>query len=311
MVNGNNRIVFFGTPEICIPFLDKLKGEFETALIITQPDSFGGRSKTRIEPPVKRYADNNNLYFIQPEIFGINEEKIIRDINPVIGTVISYGKFLPKNIYSIPDFNMINVHFSLLPEYRGAAPVQRAIEADETFSGFSIFEIERRMDAGPVWHAEKIKIIQGEMAGSLISRIAEAASSRLPGVIKDIIHGKIKKTIQKKDAATFAPAIKKSEGRIFWNNRSEKIFNRFRAFHPWPGIFFFSGDKKIAAKEVSPVNGSTKLKPGALVELNKDRLIVACGDETMLGISKIQPEGKKVMPPFIYSLGNKIADVLN
>jgi len=311
MANGKDNLVFFGTSEVCIPFLEALKESFNLKLIITQPDSFGGRKKKLIKPPVRIFAETEQINFIQPEKLNTDIKDMIKRIDPVIGVVISYGKFIPKRIFEIPRFNIVNVHFSLLPLLRGSAPVQRAIESGYDITGITVFEIERSMDSGPIWWQKKFKISPDEKSDELIERLSREGSVLLPEVIKDIIRGKIKKSPQKDENVTFANIINKKEGRIDWDLPSEKLYNRFRAFHPWPGIFFFIGNKKIDIIDAIPGELSHTNTPGTVMNLNKKRMLVSCGEKSVLEILKIQPAGKKAMTPHIYSLGNKIPDVLD
>jgi len=311
MASGKGDLVFFGTSEVCIPFLESLKESFNLKLIITQPDSFGGRKKKLIKPAVKIFAETEHIDFIQPEKLNTSIGDVIKKIDPVIGVVISYGKFIPKKIFEIPSFNIVNVHFSLLPLLRGSAPVQRAIEAGDNITGITFFEIERSMDSGPIWWQKKFKILPDEKSDELIERLSREGSVLLPEVIKKIINGKIRKSPQKEENVTFANIIKKEEGRINWNLSSAKLYNRFRAFYPWPGLFFFIGNKKIDITETIHKELSHTSRPGTVMDLNKNRMLVSCDEKSVLEIYKIKPAGKKAMTPYTYSLGNKIPDVLD
>lgn len=311
MGNGKKRIVFFGTSEVCLPFLNSLNKTFDLSLIITQPDSYGGRKKKLIEPPVKKFALTENLNFIQPEKLNSETKKIISEIKPEIGIVISYGKFLPMKIFDIPEFNTINVHFSLLPAFRGPAPVQRAIEKGEKSTGLTVFEIDKNMDTGPIWWQQEFKIIPDERSDELLKRLSDSGAELLPDIIGKIISGEFKKFPQNDGSASYAKIIKKEEGKINWNDSADNIYNSFRAFYPWPGLFFHSGGKKIIIKNVSFRKIDHDRPPGTIFKLGKEKMIICCGDKTVLEISMIQPAGKKQMTPFIYSLGNQIPDILD
>jgi len=310
MANGKSGIVFFGTSEICIPFLELLKSEFDIRLIITQPDSFGGRKKKIIEPAVKKYAAGNRIKFIQPKKLNRETASIIEGTNPTIGVVISYGKFIPGKIFRIPEFNTINVHFSLLPELRGAAPYQRAIESGLELTGISIFEICKEMDAGDIWSKKECRILPEDTSKSLSERMAAQGSVFLVETLKEIISGELSKNPQDHSSATYAKAISKNEGMIDWERDSAEIFNKFRSFFPWPGISFLSWDKKITIKNMKISDEKGAGEPGSIISITKKSMKVACGNNDIIEIFSILPQGKKEMSPYIYSLGNKFENRL-
>lgn len=311
MGNGKNKIVFFGTSGICIPFLESLRSEFNIDLIVTQPDAYGGRKKKLIEPAVKQYALLNKIRFIQPEKLTREIAGIIGEINPVIGVVISYGKFIPGKIFRVPEFNTVNVHFSLLPELRGAAPYQRAIEMGLKKTGITIFEIAYQMDAGDIWSKEEFHILADDTSESLSERMGREGALFLTKTLKSIINGEIKKEPQDHSFATLAKAVSKEEGKIIWDLSAEEIYNKFRAFYPWPGLAFFSEEKKITIKNMSISGEKSDADPGTILSLTKEGLKVCCGKNNVVSISSILPQGKKEMTPYTYSLGNRIPEKLN
>ncbi len=311
MANGKSRVIFFGTSVICIPFLDSLKIAFNIPLVITQPDSYGGRKKKLIEPAVKNYSVKNGIRFIQPDKLNKETASIIREIDPQIGVVISYGKFIPGKIFRIPKFNTINVHFSLLPELRGAAPYQRAIEAGMKLTGVTIFEINKEMDAGDIWTKKEFRILPDDTSESLSQRMGLESAGFLTDTLHKIISGKIEKEPQDHSQATYAKPVSKKEGIINWEQDASSIFNKFRAFYPWPGISFFSGDKKITIKKMKISNTTEDKDPGTVLSVTKDSLKVSCGNKSAIDILLILPQGKKEMTPYIYSLGNSIGNNLD
>ncbi len=311
MENGNNSIVFFGTSEICIPFIDSLKSKFDIKLIITQPDSFGGRKKKLIEPSVKKYALSNNINYIQPEKLNGSVADIIKEIDPDISVVISYGKFIPKKIFNIPKYKTVNVHFSILPKLRGAAPYQRAIESGLKNTGITIFEICKEMDAGDIWATKEYNIFTDDTSTTLADRMAENGASFLASTLKKIINQTIEKKPQDHSLASFAKIITKSEGRVNWDINAKELYDKFRAFQPWPGIFFYSIGEKISIKEMKISNRKSNDPAGNVLSLTKDALIVSCGGDDCIEITEILPQGKKEMTPYIFSLGNKISEKLD
>lgn len=310
MGSGKTNIVFFGTSEICIPFLDSLRAEFNISLVITQPDAIGGRKKKLLEPAVKKYSALHNISFIQPEKLTGETAAIIRESGPDIGVVISYGKFIPGKIFRIPEFRTVNVHFSLLPELRGAAPYQRAIEAGMEKTGISVFEICKEMDAGDIWSQKELPVLPEDTSESLSRRMGLRGAPFLTQTIKEILSGKLKKKGQNSSLATYAKAVSKSEGVINWDQSAVEIFNKFRAFYPWPGISFLSGDKKIVIKKMKISEEYGNLIPGSVLSVTKKGLKVTCGNNSVIEILSILPQGKKEMTPYTYSLGNVIGNKL-
>ncbi len=300
------RIIFFGTSEICLPFLETLVIEFDLALIITQPDRRGGRKNQLIKPAVKTFAASNKIDYIQPETLDDSVRQKIANISPLIGIVIAYGQLIPKSIFQIPEWNCINVHFSKLPAYRGAAPVQRAIEAGDRQSAISIFEISRRMDAGKIWHIEPFEMEPDDRTPDVWQKMASAGAPVLIQTIRNIIEGRIEKIRQNHDEASFAAPIKKAEGKLDWNREARQIFNKYRAFFPWPGIFFRMAGKQFKVLELEPTELRHDKAVGQVLTLDRDGLYVSCGNHSVLKITLIQPEGKKAMTPYAYSVGNKI-----
>ncbi|MEN8223279.1 MAG: methionyl-tRNA formyltransferase [Acidobacteriota bacterium] len=311
MANGKAGIVFFGTSGICIPFLESLRSVFDIRLIITQPDGYGGRKKKLIEPAVKKYAVGNKIRFVQPDKLNRDIASIISDTDPLISVVISYGKFIPGKVFRVPEFNTVNVHFSLLPELRGAAPYQRAVEKGMETTGISIFEIGKEMDAGDIWSSKEFRILPEDTSESLSQRMGVEGAEFLTETIQKIISGKIKKEPQDHSMATYAKAVSKNEGKINWEESSAEIFNKYRAFFPWPGISFFSGEKKITIKKMKLSIDRKNAPPGTVLSVTKESLKVSCGNNSAIEILSILPQGKKEMTPYIYSLGNSIVGKLS
>jgi methionyl-tRNA formyltransferase len=307
----NGEIVFYGTAAIGLPILKELHKNFHLALIVTQPDSQGGRNRQAIIPAVKQFAQKNNLAVIQPPSLresGLSEA--ISHINPIIAVAVAYGQFIPRALYSLPRFKTINVHFSLLPAYRGAAPVQRAIENGETSSGITIFEISAHMDAGDIWSQEKVSVHPDDTCASCQQRLGEKAAPLLLKTLEQIFSDKIRKHPQDNSLATLARPVKKSEGRVDWNLPARRLEDKLRAFTPWPGLFFSMGNRQI--KIISAVSGQQVLQAqtGTILGLDALSLSVACGQDSVLKITSIQPEGKKAMSPWQFSLGNRFPELL-
>ncbi len=271
---ANGRIIFFGTSDICNPFLYGLTENFTIELIITQPDRRGGRKNKIISSPVKQFAIENNISYIQPETFDIKTIEIIKKISPDIAVVIAYGKLIPTNIYQIPSFNTINVHFSLLPEYRGAAPVQRAIENGENKTGITIFEISKKMDAGKIWSSDECMIGKDDTTQTMWNKLSNLGTPILLKTIKDILDNKIIKRRQEHSKSTYANPINKLEGKINWEKSARQIYNQFRAFEQWPGVFFIMNKKKFKFKTIEISELKLKKNSGEIIKLDKKGLFI-------------------------------------
>lgn len=304
MANGD--VVFFGTAAVGLPIAKELNKSFRLRLVVTQPDRRGGRNRQLIVPPVKQFALENRLALLQPPDLREPElELALRRIAPDAAVVVAYGQFIPRDIRDLPRCRSLNVHFSLLPAYRGAAPVQRAIQNGESRSGITIFQLSGRMDAGPVWAREEVAIRPDDTSASYQQRLGERAAPFLRQTLERILAGVVQPVPQDEAQASLAPAIEKAEGRAIWQLPARRLYDTLRAFTPWPGLFFLLGGQqvKVLAATVSPREHASG--PGDVLGLSPTALQVACGLGTVLEVSSIQPEGRKAMTPWQYSLGHR------
>lgn len=304
-------ILFFGTSAICLPFLEGLLQEYTLPLIITQPDSVGGRNRQAIVPAVKSFALEHHIPFLQPQ--SLKEESIataIATIQPQLAVVIAYGQLIPKAIFKLPPCGTVNVHFSILPAYRGAAPVQRALENGDRQSGITIFEIASRLDAGPIWAQKEIDILPEDTTPSLWERLSTIGAPFLNETIHGILAGQLQKIPQDHCRATLAPPILKEEGTVQWNLTAQQLVNKYRAFTPWPGLNCEIKCKwfKLTHVKVSPLTHHQQ--PGDVLSMDKNALNVCCGQGTVLEILEFQPMGKKAMSPYCYCRGNQLPECL-
>src|SRR5581483_9752913 len=259
------RIVFLGTPEFAVPTLDALARAHEIALVVAQPDKRAGRGLQLQSPAVARYAKDHDLPLVQPQ--KIREALLqIEATKPDIGIVVAYGKILPPDLLRIAPF--YNVHASILPKYRGAAPIQRAIERGETETGVTIMRVDAELDHGPVLAIDRIPIDADEHAPSLAQRLSKLGAD----LLLRALGGDRRETEQDHARATFAPKIEKSEGEIRWNDAAKTIYDKFRAFDPWPGVF--RGDVKLI--DVKPAKGSGA--PGEILSIDNSAVTIATGD---------------------------------
>lgn len=310
MANGD--VVFFGTAAVGLPIAKELNRSCRLRLVVTQPDRRGGRNRRLLAPALKQFAQENRLPLLQPPDLREPElELALRRIEPDVAVVVAYGQFIPRDIRDLPRFRSLNVHFSLLPAYRGAAPVQRAIQNGESRSGISIFQLSGRMDAGPLWAREEVAIRPDDTSASYQQRLGERAAPFLRSTLERIFAGTITPAPQDEALASLAPTIEKREGRANWELPARRLYDTWRAFTPWPGLFFHlpEGQQvKVLAAGVPQREHSAS--PGEVLDLSPAGLQVACGLGTVLEILAIQPEGKKEMSPWQYSLGHRLPERL-
>jgi methionyl-tRNA formyltransferase len=303
---ANGDVVFFGTAAIGLPIVRELNKSSRLLLVVTQPDRRGGRNRQLLVPAIKQFAQENRLPLLQPPDLREPElELAMRRIAPDIAVVVAYGQFIPRDIRSLPRWRTINVHFSLLPAYRGAAPVQRAIQNGEIRSGITIFELSGRMDAGPVWAREEVVIRPDDTSAAYQLRLGERAAPFLRQTMEKIFAGAIQPQSQDDSLASPAPAIEKKEGRANWELPARRLYDTLRAFTPWPGLFFHIEAQLVKVLGAAVSQQAHQAGPGDILAVTPQGLQVACGLGTVLEITAIQPEGKKEMSPWQFSLGHR------
>lgn len=283
------RIIFFGTPDFAVPSLEALVREHEIALVVTQPDKPAGRGMKMTQPAVAERALQFGFEVAQPaKIRDATFLKRVEAIGADIAVVIAYGKILPKQLLSIPRHGFVNVHGSILPKYRGAAPIQRAIEAGETTTGVSIMRVDEELDHGPVLAIETVEIAADERAPSVSRGLAAIGGELLAGVLREMSRGGSSETPQDHARATWAPKIAKREGLVTFSESPVSIYNRFRAFDPWPGVFFETEGESIRILEMEPADVSAP--PRTIVEIGDG--VVVDG----LRLMRLQRPGKSAAP---------------
>jgi methionyl-tRNA formyltransferase len=298
------RIVFFGTPEFAAVSLRALLRErFDIAGVVTQPDRPQGRSRsTLLPPPVKVTAEQAGLAVLQPDRpIGDIFEAGLRRLEPDLGVVVAYGHILRPHVLAIPRRGMINVHASLLPALRGAAPIQTAILNGDTRTGISIMEMEAGLDSGPVLHMVETPIAPDETAGALSARLAELGAQALIDALVGMRNGTAKAVPQDDAGATFAPKIDRATARIHWDEPAAHVARRIRAMDPAPGAWALLGGGEVklfggrvggwADGRTDPEVGGGSAAPGTVLEAGL-RLVVATG-EGAVSIGEVQPAGKR------------------
>lgn len=306
------RIVFMGTPKFAAEVLSALVAAgHEIVLAVTQPDKPKGRGKKMIAPEVKVRALEMGLEVAQPlkardeDFFALLKEK-----NPEAIVVAAYGKILPKNILELPKYGCINVHASLLPKYRGAAPIQRALMNGEKKTGVTIMLMDEGMDTGKMLAKAELNINPEDNAGTLFANLATLGAELLLETLPKWVNGEIVPLAQNETEATYAPMLKKEEELIDWQDDAEKIFWQIRSLAPEISAYTYFKGKRLKIGASALRDGEFKT-PGMIVNADKKGLIVACGHGA-LELLSVQPEGKKMMKAgdFLNGSGLNTGDVL-
>lgn len=286
-----------GTPEFALPSLEMLiKEGHDIAAVVTQPDKPKGRGKKASMPPIKEYAIKNNINVLQPEKVK-NQEFIetMRDLKPDLMVTAAYGKILPKDVLDIPPYGCINVHGSLLPKYRGAAPIQWAIINGEKTSGITTMYTDVGMDTGDMLLRAEIEIPDDMTAGQLHDRLSLLGADVLRETLREIEKGELERTPQKEEDATYAPMLCKALGCIDWSKSSREVHNLVRGTNPWPGACTQYKGKQMKVWATSVFNDEKHgHKPGTTLKVERERLIVACG-LGMVEIREVQFESCRRM----------------
>ncbi|MGZ8867976.1 MAG: methionyl-tRNA formyltransferase [Thermoanaerobaculia bacterium] len=285
------RVVFFGTPEFAVPTLDAVAAGHEVALVVAQPDRPAGRGMKLHRPPVAARAMELGLRVVQPA--KIRTDEFLAEVaqaKPDVGVVIAYGRILPARLLEVPEYGFINVHASLLPKYRGAAPIQRAIEAGERTTGATIMRVDEELDHGAMLDVATTGIGPDERLPSVSQRLAEAGARALVRTLAALERGTAVDTPQDHAHATHAAKIEKEEGRITFAERARVIYDRFRAFDPWPGVFFESGGETIRIAEMAPVTAAGSHKPRTVISI--DQSVVVAAADGHLRLDQLQRPGK-------------------
>jgi methionyl-tRNA formyltransferase len=291
------RIVFCGTPEFAVPSLRRLSmhPEISVEAVITQPDRPRGRGQNVTSSPVKEAALAAGLRVYQPEtIKSDSSQEFLKRIAPDAVVIIAYGQIVPAYLLAIPRLGWINVHGSLLPRYRGAAPIHWAIANGETLTGVTTMQIDAGMDTGPLLLQRELEIGPDETAPELYARMSEAGADLIVDSLLKFGRAEIVPTPQDSEKATYAPILKKEDGRIDWSRTARQIYNRMRGFAPWPGAYTtFRGQTcQIWGHPEQAVAAGRRIEPGEIVSLAKE-IYVECGERTYLRLDSVQLEGRK------------------
>ena len=300
------RIIFFGTPEFAVPSLRKLiEAGHRILAVVTQPDKVKGRGHILSEPPVKAIAKQHELTVFQPK--GIRSDEFrstIMSYAPELIIVVAYGKIIPPALLKIPQYGCVNVHASLLPKYRGAAPIQWSIIGGEEKTGVTIMQMDKGLDTGDILQMADTPIAHDDTAATLGARLSVMGADLLIATIDRIATGSLR-PIPQQGAASYAPVLKKEDGCIDWERPARDIFNLVRGTYPWPGAYCYLSGERLAVLKSGIVEG--RGLPGQIDKIQGDNVFVATGDG-LLVLAEVKPDGRKVMTAGAFARGRRLKE---
>lgn len=304
------RVLFWGSPEFAVPFLEAVddSGRHGVAAVVTQPDKPRGRGRKELPPPVKKAALGRGITVLQPRR-PRGDEFIarIRGLEPDVSLVVAYGHILLPEVLEVPAHGSINLHASLLPAWRGAAPIQRAVAACDTRTGLTVIRMDEGMDTGPVLDSRGMEILPGETAGELSARMMELGPPLVVDVLDRLEQGSISATPQPEEGVSHAPKVSREEARVDWTRPARNVACTVRGFDPVPGAWTLHGGevlKLFRALEGEPC-GNDK-PPGEIVGAGEEGLAVCCGDSRTVLVREVQAEGRKRMEAAAFLRGARI-----
>jgi methionyl-tRNA formyltransferase len=295
MVQALN-LVFCGTPQFAVPTLEKLgDAGFDLRLILTQPDRPKGRGLELVSSPIKQSAEKLGLPIYQPEKIKQNEElrSRLEALSPDAIIVVGYGRIIPAWMLQLPKFGNINLHASLLPKYRGAAPIQWAIANGEKVTGVTTMRIDEGLDTGDILLQQELAIAEEDTSETFAPKLAGIGAELMVETLRRLQSGAITGRPQDHAHASLAPILKKEDGHINFRQTAQEIYNRLRGFQPWPGAFTLFRGKIL---NITAARAASEQVPQAQLLAKGAQLFVGCGRSTSLEILELQPEGKKRMP---------------
>ncbi|MBO7178926.1 MAG: methionyl-tRNA formyltransferase [Clostridia bacterium] len=303
------KIVYMGTPDFAVKPLEALiENKYEVVGVFTQPDKPVGRKAILTPPPVKVVATENNIPVFQPDSLKNGEGvKILQELNPDVVIVVAYGKILPKDFLEFAKFGCINIHGSILPKYRGAAPIQWSVLDGEEYAGVTSMQMNEGLDTGDILLIEKTKIDPDETSGDLYERLTVLGADVLLKTLDALKKGALNPIKQDDSLSSYAKMLDKSLSKIDWNLSAQIVHNKIRGLDPWPVALTVFEGKNLKLFRSRLLNEEYN-KPAGSVYQSKDGIIVVCGDKKAVLITEVQLEGKKRMSASDFSRGAKLTD---
>lgn len=305
------KVIFMGTPAFSVPILQALIDEetIEIVGVVSQPDRKVGRKQIITPPPVKQLAMEHNLTMYQPEkLSGSDEMKEILTLDIDLIITAAYGQYVPTKLLNAPTHRAINVHASLLPKYRGAAPIHYAVLNGDEKTGVTIMYMEKEMDAGNIISQREIAINDEDDTGNLFEKLSLVGRDLLMDTLPAIFAGENESIVQNEDEVTFSPMISKEQEKIDWTLTAREVFNHIRALRPAPGAYTILEDQRFKIWAAEVVEDNTSAEPGTIIFADTKEMFVACGEGTILSLIEVQPSGKKRMPVANFLAGTQIEE---
>jgi methionyl-tRNA formyltransferase len=306
--------VYLGTPAFAVPSLERLIASRHVVVgLVSQPDRARGRGHHVVPTATKEVALRHGILVLQPaRIKDEAFQQAVKDLAPDLGVVAAFGRILPDSLLAIPALGMINVHASLLPKYRGAAPIQRAVLAGERETGVSIMRVVTELDAGPTFAMRAFPIDEDATSGDVEAELARIGADALLPVVDALAEGRAVETPQDASRATFAPKVTKDEGAVDWRANAQAVHNKVRGLQPWPLASTTQAGTRyvIRRTRVEPPSTQAAAAPdaeGTILRAAGDEIVVACGGGTRLRVMEIQPEGRRVMTAREFLTGRRLA----
>lgn len=303
------KVIFMGTPAFSVPILQALIDEetIEIVGVVSQPDRKVGRKQIITPPPVKQLAMEHNLTMYQPEkLSGSDEMKEILELDIDLIITAAYGQYVPTKLLNAPTHRAINVHASLLPKYRGAAPIHYAVLNGDEKTGVTIMYMEKEMDAGNIISQREIAINDEDDTGNLFEKLSLVGRDLLMDTLPAIFAGENESIVQNEDEVTFSPMISKEQEKIDWTLTAREVFNHIRALRPAPGAYTILEDQRFKIWAAEVVEDNTSAEPGTIIFADTKEMYVACGEGSVLSLIEVQPSGKKRMPVANFLAGTQI-----
>ncbi|MFH1258846.1 MAG: methionyl-tRNA formyltransferase [Elusimicrobiota bacterium] len=307
------KVIFWGTSEISVPFLARLVDREEVAAVVTKPDAFSGRGHQKQLPAVKVFAQSRGIKIFQPE--NLKEGSFsegLKSLAADLCLVVSYGKIIPETVLKIPRLGFINLHFSLLPKYRGAAPMQWTIIKGEQKTGVTSFWLDAGLDSGPIILQKETEILPEDNYLSLQERLIVLGMEAMEETLVLLGKNSAPKIVQQGEVS-FAPPLKKEDGKIDWNRPAKEIVNLVRGTYPWPGAFSYFKDKKgearlikIIAAKIWDKTSLSEYQPGQVAVVDKGQGFVIKSIQGEVLVTKVQPEGKKELTAWNFWQGARL-----
>ncbi|MDE2840199.1 MAG: methionyl-tRNA formyltransferase [Chloroflexota bacterium] len=305
------RVIFCGTAAFAVPSLHALTQRHDVVLVVTQQDRPAGRGRRPQMPPVKLAAAEHNLAVTQPR--SLRKEAVVAELAAAAADVIvvaAYGKILPKAILDLPPHGCLNVHASLLPRHRGAAPVTAAIIAGDAESGSTIMHMDEGLDTGPILRQQSIPLSGSETTASLTTALSQLGADLLLPTVEDWVAGRIEPQDQDESSATYAPLLKKEDGIVRWDHDAESVCRHLRAMQPWPGAVTFWNGRQVKILGARPIADSVSEVPGRVIR-HEGELAVVAGTGIVV-LDEVQLAGKRALPAadFLRGYGAIVGAVL-